>query len=94
MGFASDELDPLLGQGEYYVQRARQDVHAAWATVAASAGNLSLFRIDNLIWQVAEIIFANRRRPADSAHAVATKLCSYGASETIASRVGAELAGA
>jgi N-glycosylase/DNA lyase len=88
---SSDELEKTLRTIESSLEVARDSVLDAWAAVSESAGDLSLLRIDSLVWQVAEPIFQMRGNTSAARNTVASTLTVYGAREDAAKRVATEL---
>lgn len=66
-------------------------VRAVWASVAEHAPGVSLFRIDSLVWQVAEPVHRLRQQGDAAKEAVAQALRRYHAPEAVARDVGAEI---
>jgi len=89
--FDPTALEQLMISAQQYAQLERAAILDAWAEVSECAGGLSLFRIDGLVWQVASVIHERRNRPAAAAAGVVAALRDYGASDTSAAQVGAEL---
>lgn len=99
VSFSSGLIDPPLGwdidramaETNALLQRDKKRILAAWARVSEAAGCLSLFRIDSLVWQVAEPIFKFRKDRSRAQKAVAATLRDYGCGDDIARSIGEEL---
>jgi hypothetical protein len=64
-------LEQLVVRAQHYADLERASILDAWAEVSECAGDLSLFRIDVLVWQVATVIHERRNRPVAAAAGVA-----------------------
>jgi N-glycosylase/DNA lyase len=99
VSFSSALIEPPLGWDidraivgvNELLQRDKKRILSAWACVAEATGGLSLFRIDSLIWQVAEPIFKFRQDRMAAQEAVAATLRHYGCGDDIAWSIGEEL---
>jgi hypothetical protein len=81
----------LVEAADQYVAENTACILAAWNAVSQSAGRVSLFRIDGLVWEVAEAIHRERHRRAGACEATATILGGYGADKAVAGAAAAEL---
>lgn len=81
---AMESIDQVLN-------REKEKILAAWAHVSEEARNLSLFRIDSLVWQVGESIFKNRRAPAVARRTIYENLVDYSCPIDVSRDVGEEL---
>ena len=68
-----------------------QAVRTVWAEVARAAGTVSLFRIDSLVWQVGEPLYAHRSDRHQAQAVLRSLLEAYGAEEACAQTVAHEL---
>lgn len=66
-------------------------VRTVWAEVAKASGTVSLFRIDSLVWQVGEPLYAHRADRPQARGVLRTLLEAYGADVTCAENVADEL---
>jgi N-glycosylase/DNA lyase len=89
--FAPTDRELLMRRIDLYIEEERVAILDAWNVVSVGAGKLSLFRIDGLLWQVAEDVHRLRRHPRSAADAVTAKLAGYGAPPDTAALVAAEL---
>ncbi len=78
-------------QGGGYAASHTEVIIAAWARISEEGGGTSLFRIDSLVWQVAEGIYKNRKHPSEATSQTKKMLVGYGAKPETASRVAHEL---
>jgi N-glycosylase/DNA lyase len=68
-----------------------QEIVKAWRDVQRQAGGLSLFRIDSLVWQVAEPIYEERHKKTRAIERVAKILTAFGMERRSATLVANEL---
>jgi N-glycosylase/DNA lyase len=89
--FDPQALEQLMVGAQRVANLERTTILSGWAGVSAYADDLSVLRIDGLLWQVATQIHELRDRPAMAAASVASGLCRFGAPGPSATRLGAEL---
>jgi N-glycosylase/DNA lyase len=99
VSFSSGLLEPQVGQsvaaamaqGGTYASSNTGDIIDAWSQVSDAANGLSLFRIDSLIWQIAETIYRySTDRTAVVQHLLGD-LVRVGAQPKVASTLATEL---
>ncbi|MFV1995576.1 MAG: N-glycosylase/DNA lyase [Verrucomicrobiales bacterium] len=85
------QVKEALVQAGKYASKYTAEIIEAWARVSEGAGGLSLFRIDSLVWQVAEGIYKHRGNPPEAMSKTRKMLEGYGASPEAADLVAHEL---
>lgn len=85
---ASDEsVIALMSSANAWVSEQKEVVLDAWAEVARQPGEISLFRIDSLAWQLAEPIYVNRADRVAAVSAVGTILRALGTKADLTPRL-------
>ena len=81
----------LMEDGDRFAARNKCAILEAWKAVGESAGGLSLFRVDGLLWEIGERIHQKRRWRTAAREDIAAMLSSRGADERLADALAAEL---